>query len=102
MTKQSWFFCIVVFLLVTLTGCTTTQTFRANPGLKNLPQVEKIPLRAGIYYDTEFVNYKYIHYFGSARSISPVGKDSIAVFDKIFPMLFESYSLAESHRPYTA
>ena len=91
---------IVLFFGLSSTGCMTTHKIHANPSLEKLPEVEKLPLKAGIYYSPEFKSYEHARIFGPHKYVVPIGQDSIKLFDKIFPQIFDETIHVDSLPPY--
>lgn len=50
----------------------------------------QIPLAVGVYYSPEFQAYEHIGSRGGDRWIFPLGQASVALFDRVFPIIFES------------
>jgi len=78
-------FVIAIFLSVT--ACTTKHIREVNPVIDNPPTVEVVPVTIGVYYPHEFVSYE--SRWGDAW-IFPVGKGSVALFDKVLPLMFKN------------
>lgn len=98
---------LCIFLLMTffgfLTGgCTFTHTLHAEPSYDKLPSVEKIPVTAGVYYSPQFKAYSHTRIFGPHKYVAPIGADSVSIFNKILPLVFEKVTQVNSVPPYRA
>ncbi len=82
------YFLILVISFVS--ACTTKHTIELNPDIKNLPipTLDKSPLTIGVYYTPEFINYEFRRKTNSVLLIVPAGKGSVALFDKVLPIMF--------------
>lgn len=82
---------IYVFVLLVLfaAACTIKYPIELNPDLRNPPTFDKLPLTIGVYYSTEFKNYEFrqkkVH---PKLWVIPAGKGSVALFDKVLPIMF--------------
>jgi hypothetical protein len=70
-------------------GCSFKHTLKINPSLEHLPEVAREPCSVGVYYSPDFRTYEHRRVFGSHLYIAPLGEASVAMFDRIFPMVFE-------------
>ncbi|MDP2606078.1 MAG: hypothetical protein Q8S00_26345 [Deltaproteobacteria bacterium] len=76
-----------------LSGCMLSMPL--TPTTEGLPGVGRLPLTVGISYGPELRDFKHVE----AR-IFPVGEASIALFDQVFPLLFErTIELRNSSNP---
>lgn len=87
--KGWWVLALLVGGILLLGGCTFTNTMDIEPGMKDLPQPEKVPLRVGVYYSPEFRGYEHKRAYGSNMTIAPIGQASIKMFDQLLPSVFE-------------
>ena len=58
------------------------------PTTDDLPNVEKLPLRAGIYYSREFAHEKRSRTVAGQTYIAPIGEASRTMFDGVFSQVF--------------
>lgn len=70
-------------------GCSFKHTIKINPPLEELPEVAREPCCVGVYYSPDFRTYEHRRTFGSHWYIAPLGEASVAMFDRVFPMVFE-------------
>jgi hypothetical protein len=80
------YFFILVMLFVA--SCTIKYTIELNPDIRNPPIFDKLPLTIGIYYPAEFKNYEFRRKVQSKLWVIPAGKVSVALFDKVLPIMF--------------
>ncbi len=70
-----------------LSGCITLVTLK--PEINRPPNMAQIPLTVGVYYDTAFRSYEHRMIIMRYCFDFFLGKDSVALFDDIFPIVFE-------------
>ena len=70
-------------------GCGFKQTLKINPPLEQLPEVAREPCCVGVYYSPDFRAYEHRRASGPHWFIAPLGEASVAMFDRVFPMVFE-------------
>lgn len=77
---------------VLLSACVSTvhniETADILPATDDLTRVEKLPLRAGVYYSREFVREKRSRSVGGQDWIAPIGDASRTMFDGVFSQVF--------------
>ncbi len=73
-------------LPILLVGCTST--ISVNPTVEGLAVPARLPLTMGIYYAPDFRSYEDGRW-DSHAVIFPVGPASVALFEQVFPLLFE-------------
>jgi len=81
-----FFVLLVVFCI--LSGCSTT-LMTLKPEINRPPSMAQIPLTVGVYYDTAFRSYEHRLIIMRYCFDFSLGKDSVALFDDIFPIVFE-------------
>jgi len=77
-----------VAALALLSGCTFTHTRHVAPSLRALPATEKLPLKLGVRYTPAFATYEHARSYMSHRYVVPIGEDSVAMLDRVLPLLF--------------
>jgi len=91
----------LVFCLFSYTcGCTFTHDIHAEPSLANLPVIEKLPVKAGVYYSTEFSKYEHVRIYGANKYVVYMGADSVDYLNKVLPTIFERVEEVKSLPPY--
>ncbi len=89
--RVSWIITVfVITILPLVTACTIKHTSEVNPVINNPPAVEVIPVTIGIYYPPEFVRYESRVDTWPHIWFVPVGKGSVALFDKVLPLMFKN------------
>lgn len=80
----------LVFLPLVSAGCITiTYDADIKPVYDKLPEIEKVPVITGIYYSPEFAGYVHVRFAGLTKNTASIGKHSVAMFDRIFPRVFD-------------
>jgi hypothetical protein len=78
-----------------------THNIKAKPSLKKLPQTEKLPLKVGVYYSTEFSTYEQLRVNGPHKFVFPIGAASVDLFNNVLPQVFQDVSRVYSLPPFT-
>lgn len=82
----------VVLVATLLSACVSSmhqiETAEIIPATDGLPSVEKLPLRAGVYYSREFALEKRSRSVGGQTYIAPIGDASQIMFDGVFAQVF--------------
>lgn len=90
-----WRFVEQVSVTWVLSGCMLSMPL--TPTAEGLPGVDRLPLTMGISYGPELRDFKYVE--ARIRTF-PVGEASIALFDKVLPLLFErTIDISHSSHP---
>jgi len=79
-----------------LSGCAHQIPISGN--IESMPVVTRLPVAVGVYYSPEFKVYKYEASRYGDIWIYPIGTASVEMFDRLFPVLFET-SLSVDRRP---
>jgi len=72
-----------------ISGCTMTMTFPLEATIDRPPSVTPVPLAVGVYYSPEFRAYEHVRVRQKMRFVAPFGQASVALFDRVLPMIFE-------------
>jgi hypothetical protein len=90
MNRSFVFLLGIIFISASLfSGCSFKHTIKINPPLEELPEVAREPCCVGVYYSPDFRTYQHRRASGPHWVIAPLGEASIAMFDRVFPMVFE-------------
>ncbi len=88
--SASLFVAAVVILMAVSSGCTFNHNLEIAPKLDTFTEPAKMPLTVGVYYSPEFSTYKHSRVYGPHRYIVAVGKESVALFDKLALLDFQN------------
>jgi hypothetical protein len=70
-----------------MAGCTHAIPIKAS--LEAPPNVAQVPVAVGVYYSAEFRAYEHLGARFGDRWAFPLGQGSVALFDRVFPVMFE-------------
>ncbi len=93
-------FSILLVASCILSGCSTTLV-TLKPEINRPSGVTQIPLTVGVYYDTAFRSYEHSFILMRTCFDFSLGKDSVVLFDNIFPIVFERAVPVISRPPLT-
>lgn len=71
-----------------LAGCTHAIPLKAT--VDSSPTVVQVPTAVGFYYSPEFRAYQHVGSRGGDKWVFPLGEASVTLFDRAFPIIFES------------
>ena len=77
-----------------LAGCATI-IHDVKPTVEGLPEVQKIPLHAGVYYSPQFASHAQTRKYGDNNVGWNIGPASVAYFEQVFPRVFAKTSRVE-------
>lgn len=93
---------VILLFPVLVSGCTFNHNLTVELNLDGLTVTAKEPLTVGMYYSPEIRTATYARLSGPHRYIFPVGKDSVALFDRLTAMAFHTVVRIDSLPPFTA